>query len=127
VGIIFFLLDFYDENRLALAFVTLAIAAIVTGMTTVSTVQVAQAQPEGRPYGELVSDEARTGGDYPGETDADKGFGDDIKFCRTTQCAGFEQSDGNNGIGDARASDEAGKSPGKAGVNRDETAGNPNN
>jgi hypothetical protein len=32
------------ENRLALAFVTLAIAAIVTGMTTVSSVQVAQAQ-----------------------------------------------------------------------------------
>jgi hypothetical protein len=63
------------------------------------------------------------------DDNTDKGFGDDIKQCRENQCAGFEDSDGNEGIGDARASDEADKNddPGKAQNNRDEDAGNPDN
>jgi hypothetical protein len=110
------------RKTLSLTFVTFAIAAIVTGMTTIGTVQVAQAQ--GTPYGQAVSSEARTGGDYPGETDADKGFGDDIKACRN---AGGCQGDGNNGLGSIRASDEAGGNKLGGTTTRDEAAGNPDN
>jgi hypothetical protein len=110
------------KKTLSLTLATIAIAAMVAGISTSGSVQVAQAAPPaGRPYGEVVSEEAQTG---------EGGFGSDIKTCREIQCAGFEQSDGNNGIGDARASDEAGKSPGKLGdgaQTRDEFAGNPNN
>lgn len=109
------------RKTLSLTLASIAIAAMVVGISTSGSVQVAQAAPPaGRPYGQAVSEEAQTGGG---------GFGSDIKTCREIQCAGFEQSDGNNGIGDARASDEAGKSPGKLGgeQTRDENAGNPNN
>jgi hypothetical protein len=110
------------NRTLTLTFATFAIIAIVAGISTNGNVQVAQAAPPaGRPYGQVVSEEAQTG---------EGGFGADIKTCREIQCAGFEQSDGNNGIGDARASDEAGKSPGKLGEGqqtRDEFAGNPAN
>jgi hypothetical protein len=105
-----------------LTLATIAIAAMVVGISTSGSVQVAQAAPPaGTPYGQVVSEEAQTG---------EGGFGADIKACRESQCPGFEQSDGNNGIGDARASDEAGKSPGKLGPGaqtRDENAGNPAN
>jgi hypothetical protein len=112
------------KKTLWLTLATIAIAAMVAaGISTSGGVQVAVAQgpPAGTPYGQVVSEEAQTG---------EGGFGADIKTCREIQCAGFEQADGNNGIGDARASDEAGKSPGKLGPGpqtRDEFAGNPNN
>jgi hypothetical protein len=109
------------RKTLSLTLATIAIAAMVAGISTGGSVQVTQAAPpEGRPYGQAVSEQAQ---------DSKGGFGADIKACRETQCAEFEQSDGNNGIGDARASDEAGKEPGKLGAEqtRDENAGNPNN
>ena len=121
------------RKTLSLTLATIAIAAMVAGISTNGSVQVAQAThqpghevgsgpgtPGGTPYGQAVSNEAQSG---------EGGFGSDIKTCREIQCAGFEQSDGNNGIGDARASDEAGKVPGKAipTPTRDELAGNPAN
>ena len=122
-------------------FVTFAIAAIVIGMAATGSVQFAQANhksghnvgsgpgtPRGEPYGQAVSEEAqRQGNTLPNGEENEKGFGDDIKSCRQAQCAGFEESDGNNGIGDVRASDEAGKQGKLTGDTRDETAGNPDN
>jgi hypothetical protein len=102
------------KNTKALAIVTLALAAMVTGITTTGTVQVQAAQPDGDPYGDLVKGEAQAG---------ESGFGGDIQdFCDQGECGDNDQH-----LGDFRASDEADKSPGKAGSNIDENAGNPDN
>jgi hypothetical protein len=125
------------KKTLSLTLATIAIAAMVAGISTNGSVQVAQAThkdghevgsgpgtPGGTtatPYGQAVSNEAQTG---------EGGFGQDIKDCREANFPGCnEEVEGNNGIGDARASDEAGKVPGKAipTPTRDELAGNPAN
>jgi hypothetical protein len=104
------------KNKIALAFVTIALAAMVTGMT-IGTMQIAQASqgpPEGSPYGDLVKGEAQAG---------ERGFGGDLQdFCDQGECGPTDQK-----LGDFRASDEADKNPGKTGDNIDENAGNPDN
>jgi hypothetical protein len=110
------------RKTIMLTLATIAIAAMVAGISTNGSVQVAQAAPQaGTPYGQNVRGQAQ---------DGEGGFGQDIKDCREDNCPGFSEAEGNNGIGDARASDEAGKFPGKwpPGPNtRDELAGNPAN
>ncbi|MGA9166953.1 MAG: hypothetical protein WB053_06185 [Nitrososphaeraceae archaeon] len=99
--------------------ITLILAAVIAvaavGTTTMMTTTVeAKGPPAGSPYGDLVSGEAHTG---------ERGFGGDVQaFCSQGTCGANNQH-----LGDFRASDEAGKSPGKFGEHRDETAGNPNN
>lgn len=93
------------------------IAVAAVGTTTMMTTTVeAKGLPEGRPYGDLVSDEAERD-----NNNTDKGFGYDIDdFCDNGICGDNDQH-----LGNFRASDEADRSPGKSGNNRDENAGNP--
>jgi hypothetical protein len=117
-----------NEKNTNVNLATFAIIAIVARISTIGSLQVVQAtnklghefgQPErGTPYGQALSPAAQDGG-----------FGQDIEDCREENCPGFNEAEGNNGIGDARASEEAGKSPGKAvpPPTRDEVAGNPAN
>jgi hypothetical protein len=94
------------------------IAVAAVGTTTMMTTTVEAQPPAGSPYGDRVSSEAQTG---------PRGFGGDVQnFCSQGTC-GDASTGPHQGLGDFRASDEAGKSPGKFGDNRDENAGNPNN
>jgi hypothetical protein len=69
------------KKTLSLTVVILAIAAVVTGMTTIRTAQIVQAAtPAGNPYADLVSSEAKPGG-----------FGQDIKgLCEKGTCGGTQ-------------------------------------
>jgi hypothetical protein len=90
----------------------LTLAAVST--VAINNLPIAQAvgsgpgTPNGSPYGGLVSSEAQTG---------QGGFGQDLKDCRAS---GGCQGDGNNGLHDIRANDQAGGN--KAGTTRDEAA-----
>ena len=90
----------------------LTLAAVST--VAINNLPIAQAvgsgpgTPNGSPYGGLVSNEAQTG---------EGGFGADFKACRA---GGGCQGDGNNGLHDIRANDQAGGN--KAGTTRDEAA-----